>query len=153
MSKVTLVPIDADNWEDACDLEVAEEQEDFVAPNWYSILESKFDEENYPMAILDDKGRMVGFLMYDWDPEYGGKKGDRRLEMSRLMIADGEQGKGYGKAAVQALLLKLRAEYPGHTIYTSVEPKNKAATKLYESLGFVKTGEVAWDETVLALAP
>jgi ribosomal protein S18 acetylase RimI-like enzyme len=38
-------------------------------------------------------------------------------------------------------------------IHTSIEPENQAALKLYRGLGFEETGETAWDEVVLALAP
>lgn len=35
--------------------------------------------------------------------------------------------------------------------YTSVEPENIIAQKLYMGLGFQKTGEVMWDEEVMVV--
>lgn len=153
MTRIELVPVDAGNWEDVCDLSVAPDQEGFVAPNWYSIIEASFGTELFPMAILNEEGLMVGFLMYGWDSCYGGVEGDRRLEMCRLMIDEEEQGRGYGRAAVAALMKKLSDEFPETVIHTSIEPENQAALKLYRGLGFEETGETAWDEVVLALAP
>jgi len=153
MNKVKLIPIDADNWEEVCDLEVSSEQEGFVAPNWYSIIESTFMDECYPMAIVGDNDSIVGFLMYDWDNSFADKVGDRRLMMSRLMIAEDEQRKGYGGAAILLLIEKLHTDYPNTAIYTSIEPNNENMIRLCEKLGFVKTGEIAWDEIVFVLEP
>lgn len=48
---------------------------------------------------------MVGFLMYDLDPE------TKRMEMSRLMIDQRFQGKGYAKKAILKLLNLMREKY------------------------------------------
>ena len=68
-----------ENWEECIGLKVSKEQEDFVAPNYYSILQAKFEEECYPLSIYDGQ-TMIGFLMYGVDPD------TERLEMSRFMM-------------------------------------------------------------------
>ncbi|MBU5439141.1 GNAT family N-acetyltransferase [Tissierella sp. MSJ-40] len=136
--------VDKENWEECVDLRVSEEQKDYVASNWYSILQSKFEEELYPLCIYDGEV-MVGFLMYGLDPD------TKRIEMSRLMIDQKLQGKGYGKMAVLKLLDLIREKYGKIKFYTSIEPKNIVAEKLYESLGFKKTGEIMWDEEVMVI--
>ncbi len=136
--------VDKENWEECVDLRVSEEQKDYVASNWYSILQSRFEEELYPFCIYDGKV-MIGFLMYGLDPD------TKRIEMSRLMIDQKLQGKGYGKTAVLKLLDLIREKYGKIKFYTSIEPKNIVAEKLYESLGFKKTGEIMWDEEVMVI--
>lgn len=136
--------IDKENWETCVDLKVSKEQENFVSSNWYSILQAKFEEELYPLAIYSGK-EMVGFVMYDLDPD------TKRMEMSRLMIDQEFQGKGYGKMAVVKLLDLIREKHGKIKFYTSIEPSNIVAQKLYESFGFEKTGEIMWDEEVMVI--
>jgi diamine N-acetyltransferase len=136
--------VDRSNWEECTELCVKEEQNDFVAANWYSILQAKFESDCFPFCIYDDD-IMVGFIMYDSDPD------TKRLEMSRLMIDIKFQGKGYGKTAVLKLLNLVKEKYGHVKFYTSFEPNNKIAQKLYESVGFNKTGEIMWDEEVMMI--
>lgn len=134
--------VDSSNWEECTRLEVEDNQKDFVAPNWYSILESKFDSGLFPICIYDGE-QMVGFLMYDVDPD------THRTEMCRLMIDKEYQGKGYGRAAILRLLDLVKKKYGNIKFYTSIEPNNATAKKLYESVGFNMTGEIMWEELVM----
>ena len=136
--------VDKENWEDCVDLVVSTEQKSFVAPNWYSILEAKFEEDIYPLCIYDDE-TMVGFLMYDLDPE------TNRWELSRLMIDKKYQSKGYGRIALNQLLSILKEKLGHIKFYTSVEPENLVAKKMYESIGFKLTGEIMWEEEVMVI--
>lgn len=136
--------IDKDNWEECIDLTVYDNQKSFVAPNYYSLLESKFENELYPLSIYMDE-TMVGFLMYGMDTE------TQRMEMCRLMIDKKHQGKGYGKAAVLKLLDYIKNTYGNIEFFTSVVPENSHTLKLYEKVGFKKTGEIMWEELVLKI--
>jgi len=138
---IKFVTVNKDNWEECIGLSVSDEQKDFVADNSYSILQSLFGEKLYPMCIYND-GDMVGFLMYDIDPD------TKRWELSRFMIDERHQGKGYGRHALVMLLEKLKIELGQIDFYTSVEPENNAMKKLIESLGFIQTGEIMWEEEV-----
>ena len=139
--KIRLVPVDKDNWEECYCLSVSDEQDNFVADNSYSILQSLYGENLYPMCIYNDDN-MVGFLMYDIDPE------TNRWELSRLMIDKEYQGSGYGRQALIVLLEKLKNELGQINFYTSVEPENKVMKKLIESLDFSATGEIMGEEEV-----
>ena len=138
--------VNVHNWEKCVDLKVSEDQKNFVAANWYSLLEAKFyeEEELYPIAIYDGD-TMIGFLMYYLDIE----EGRNRWEMCRLMIDKKYQGKGYGKKTLNKLLNHIREKYGNIEFYTSIEPDNIVAQKLYESMGFKKTGEILWGEEVM----
>ena len=138
---IQLMPVDKDNWEECCGLSVTEGQEDFVVNNSFSILQSVYGENLYPMCIYNDDG-IVGFLMYDIDPE------TKRWELSRFMIDGKHQGNGYGRQALVVLIEMLKKELGPINFYTSVEPKNKIMKKLIESVGFSATGEIMWGEEV-----
>ena len=133
--------ITKENWEECIELKVSKEQEEFVASNAYSLLEANYGDKLYPLAIYDGE-TMVGFLMYDKEPE------TNRMEMSRLMFDKKYQKRGYGRASVLKLLDLIREKYGKIEFYTSFEPKNIIAEKLYESVGFKKTGEIMWGELV-----
>lgn len=142
--ELTFKEINKENWIDCVNLEVSDEQENFVAPNWFSILQAKFEEECYPLCIYDGE-EMVGFLMYDIDLD------TKRIGMCRLMFDTKFQGKGYGKKAVLKLFDLIEKKYGKIKFYTSTEPENIVAQKLYESLGFKKTGEIMEDEEVMEI--
>lgn len=133
--------INKDNWEECINLNVSKEQEEFVAPNSYSLLEALYGKNLFPLAIYDDD-KMVGFIMYEIDDE------DNTMGMCRLMIDQKFQKKGYGREAVLKLLDLIRERYGKIPFFTSFEPENKVAEKLYESVGFKKTGELLYEELV-----
>ena len=142
--KVTLKEIDRENFGRCVKLEVGEDQKGFVAPNVFSIAQSKVEPAFNVQAVYDGE-EMVGFVMYGWDEEEGCHC------LGRLMIDRNHQGKGYGRAATEAVIERLRAEPGCKQIMLSVNPANTNAQALYESLGFVRTGEVAHGEEVMRL--
>jgi len=137
-----LKPITKENWETCIKLRTHEDQKDFVAANWYSILQAHFEGSLYPTAIYHGD-TMVGFLMYGRDPETD------RMEVCRLMVDKEHQGRGYGKEAMIKVMESIKKEYGIMDLYTSVEPDNDHAKGLYKRLGFQETGEIMWGEEVL----
>jgi diamine N-acetyltransferase len=143
---ITLRDITRDNWRECVRLKVAEDQLKFVATNAVSLAESKFYPESVPLAAYDGD-TMVGFVMYH--PE--DYEMSKLWFIERLMVGLQYQGKGYGRATMEALLARLKA-VPGYAaILISFVPDNDAAQKLYSSLGFVDTGEVEEGELVYRL--
>jgi diamine N-acetyltransferase len=142
--KVTLKEIDRENFERCINLVVREDQNNFVAPNVFSIAQTTVEPTYRAQAVYDGE-EMVGFVMYGWDEDEGCHS------IARLMIDKGHQGKGYGRAATVAVIERLRAEPDCRQIMLSVNPSNKSAQALYASLGFVKTGEVSHGEEVMRL--
>ena len=142
--KVALREIDRDNFWRCVNLGVHEGQRGFVASNAVSIAQSKLWPTFRTQAVYDGD-EMVGFCMYGWDEEEGCHC------LARLMVDRNRQGKGYGRAATEAVIERLRAEPGCKQIVLSVNPANANARALYESLGFVKTGEVSYGEEVMRL--
>ena len=135
---VSLKDVTVANFRDCVRLQVAASQRDYVAPNVHSLAQAYVNRRLTPLAVYDgslfvrDPGpddRMVGFAMYQvWDEV---------AFVMRLMIGEAYQGRGYGRAAMVELIRRMRLIPAVRTIGTSVVPENVAATRLYESLGFV----------------
>ena len=140
---VELREITADTVRTICELEVAERQRDFVAPNGVSIAEAHFEPQHWMRAIYAD-GRPTGFVLA-WEP------GGGTAYLWRFMIATPDQGKGIGRRAMELVIEHWREE--GATAAkTSVVPGNAGATALYERVGFALTGEVDDGELVMTRA-
>jgi diamine N-acetyltransferase len=145
---VQLVDVTAENWRDVADLEVTAEQQPFVAPVSRYLCLCNYGGVWRPLAVVAGK-QAVGFVMWAVDPDDGSGW------IGGLVIARDHQRRGYGRAAVLALLERLRREHGCPTAALSYSADNAAARGLYASLGFVETGEREDDELVarLTLAP
>jgi diamine N-acetyltransferase len=139
---ITLKPITKENWHAAIRLDVAPEQRKFVASNLFSIAESQFEPGVVPLGIYNEEDTMVGFLMYG--PYHG------EMWIWRLMVGQQYQQRGYGRAAMQAIIDALRDM--GHTeIFLSHEPENTVGAEFYTGLGFEDTGCIDGGELVRRL--
>ncbi|MEC1179537.1 GNAT family N-acetyltransferase [Metasolibacillus meyeri] len=136
--------IDRKNFWDVIDLNVAEEQKDFVASNLFSLAQAKAYPECICLAIYAEEV-LVGFVMYCMDED------DHEYWIYRLMIDEKFQGKGYGKAAMEKLIVHIKKDVNHHVIYLSFEPENHLARRLYKKLGFEPDGRVIDDEIVYRL--
>nr|WP_318281053.1 GNAT family N-acetyltransferase [Paenibacillus bovis] len=141
---ITFRDIDRNNFFDVIDLRVAEEQKGFVATNVFSLAQAKAFPECVCLAIYDGD-ILVGFTMYCMDYD------DKEYWIYRLMIDARYQSKGYGKAAMEKLIERIKQDTEHHVIYLSFEPNNNRAKHLYESLGFEADGRVIDGEIVYKL--
>ena len=141
---ISLREITMENFHDCIHLELEDVQKNYVASNMYSLAEAKADGVSVPLAIYDGD-TMVGFIMYDYN------EGEQVGYISRLMVDRRHQRKGYGRYAMNQVIDRLRAYKDRKYIQTSYAPENAVAGKLYESLGFVKTGEISDGEVVCVL--
>lgn len=136
--------IDRHNFFDVIDLKVADEQKAFVATNVFSLAQAKAFPECICLAIYNDEV-LVGFTMYCLDAD------DKEYWIYRLMVDSKFQSKGYGKAAMEKLIDRIKEDKEHHMIYLSFEPENDLAKKLYEKLGFQADGRVIDGEVVYKL--
>jgi diamine N-acetyltransferase len=142
---ISLQAITREDWERCVRLRVAPEQEHFVASNAISLAQSKYEPEYLPLAVYDDN-EMVGFVMYGQD------RNDGKYWIVRVMVDHRQQGKGYGRAAMQLLLERIQAMPDCDEILISYEPENEVARRLYASFGFRETGEIIEGEAVARLS-
>lgn len=143
--KIELKEVTAENLKKVANLKVRESQQDFVAPNAYSVAQSKF----YPSwvclaAYAGDEP--VGFVMYGTDED------DNSLWIIRMMIDERFQGNGYGREILHAVVEHIKSRNYTKEIFLSFVPGNDMAKKLYESFGFSNTGRIEDGEIVYKLA-
>lgn len=141
-------------------LEVNDDQKSFVATNTESIIQAYTTTAAggyvFPFGIYDGD-TPVGFLMigYGMDGEWedAPEIAKDNYSLWRLMIDKNFQGRGYGKKAIKLALDFIKSAPCGAAeyCYLSYEPENLRAKQLYESFGFVETGEMDGDEIVAAL--
>ena len=142
--KITLQEVTKETFRTIAGLSVAEDQDGFVASNAFSMAEASFEEQAWYRAIYAGE-TPVGFAMLFEDhakAEYG---------LWRFMIDKKHQGKGYGRAALELIIDRIKGHPNATKMELSVVPENKGAIKLYTSMGFVDTGRVEWDENVYEL--
>ena len=132
---VELRAITAETVRAICRLAVAPSQSAFVAPNAVSLAEALFEPRAWYRAIYAGE-TPVGFAMLSIDT------GTPTYYLWRLMIADGQQRKGYGRAALAAIVDHVRP-LPGATeLLVSWVPAPGGPEPFYLGLGFVPTGAV-----------
>lgn len=152
MANISLRRIDATNWTIAVDLSINDEQEGFVSSNAFSMAQAHYEPWWIPLGVyLDDE--MVGFVMHGRWPDHlmqeGATAGNDHI--LRVMIDKHHQGKGYGRAAMIALIERIKAQGNCQAIELSFEPTNTVAERLYSSLGFVHTGRMIEGELEMRL--
>lgn len=144
-ARIHLVPISAHNRAAIAALKVEQAQAHFVADNAASLAEADEDPGASPRAITADD-TLVGFLMYD-----ASDRTDVRLY--RFMIDAEHQGRGYGRAGLQAFLSEVASLGRVTRISICYEPANEPARSLYAKAGFVEEGLDEDGEMIAALDP
>ncbi|MFI5876583.1 GNAT family N-acetyltransferase [Streptomyces sp. NPDC051445] len=142
------------NFEAATGIRVRPEQEFAVSPVMQSLAEAYVHPEGvaWPRLIMEGD-RPVGFLMAFLDIDWRGR-GDRSLVRSglwRLNIAAGEQGRGYGRFAVEQVAAELRRRGT-EELYVTWHEGEHGPAGFYLGLGFSRTGETSEGETVGVLS-
>ena len=139
-SLVRFVPVTGDNLRECIRLPRGEDHR-FVAPNEVSIAQAQFWPGSRSFCIYHGD-EMVGYTLYNLSQE-----DLEQFFIARLMIADPQRGKGYGRAAIQRIFAEARA-YSCTKVGLSTEPENFKAIGLYESLGFRSTGKIEHGEMI-----
>ena len=155
-----LEKINGKNVWDILKLSVNDDQKEFVASNDVSIIEAYTTITNngyaYPFGIFVDD-IPVGFVMigYDKDDYWDDAPAiaDNNYNLWRLMIDKKYQQKGYGRKTIELALEFIKTFPRGRAEYCwlSYEPDNKVAKALYESFGFIETGDMDGEEIIAAL--
>ncbi|MDD3394400.1 MAG: GNAT family N-acetyltransferase [Anaerotignum sp.] len=130
-------PITSKNRKQTEALSLFPEQVSFIESVAECLKEAEVAPEWKTVGIYGDC-TLIGFAMYGYFHEplpYG------EVWLDRMLIDKKFQRKGYGKAAVLALLKKLSIEYDCNKIYLSVYDVNKPAICLYKQIGFYFNGE------------
>ncbi|MFJ5561516.1 GNAT family N-acetyltransferase [Streptomyces sp. NPDC093250] len=142
-----LEEITAGNLKAALGIRVRPDQEFAVEPVADSLAEAYVHPGKAWPRLIMDGDRAVGFLMAFLDVDWHDDGSSIRSGLWRLNIASEEQGKGYGRFAVQAVAEELRRRGTKE-LHVTWHPGNKGPENFYLTLGFHKTGEKVENETV-----
>ncbi|HEY6568234.1 MAG TPA: GNAT family N-acetyltransferase [Actinomycetota bacterium] len=144
---VTLRPIDADNRSAVEGLRTTPAQERFVSTVAASLAEAA--EEPGARAIwwaVYDEETPVGFVMIadevdgdDYIPHY----------LWKLLIDEHYQRRGFGTATLDLIVEYFRGRPGVEVLTTSAGQGDGSPIPFYERYGFVRTGEIAFDDEVL----
>ncbi|PFD41972.1 GNAT family N-acetyltransferase [Bacillus cereus] len=148
---VQLKVVTRENWEEALNLQVKENQTKFVPAVAVSLAKVyiKPDGENVeyiPFAIYD-RDLIVGFIMHAFVRET-----TDMYWINGFIIDKKQQGNGYGKAALKEIINLIKNRFKEcKEIRLTVHKDNISAKKLYERYGFQALGKIYDGEQVYRL--
>ena len=140
---ISLRDITKENYEAICDLEVTESQEDYVAGNTWSIVESVFND-NYTARAIYQQNTPVGMLMWV-------KESNKKVSIWRFMVDQQFQQGGVGRKAMSLALEEIKQDIDLDEIEICYVPSNPVAKNFYGSFGFVEVGMDDDNEEMLAI--
>ena len=141
--EVSLRLVTKENYEDVCELDVTKEQENYVACNMWSIVESKYNE-GYETRVIYMKEEPVGFFMWV-------KESEIKVSIWRFMIDKKHQQKSIGRVSLNLALAEIKKVSDLQEIEICYNPKNPVAKEFYSSFGFTEVGMDEDDKDMLAV--
>ncbi|RSN42494.1 GNAT family N-acetyltransferase [Streptomyces sp. WAC 04229] len=142
-----LETITSANFEAATGIRVRPEQEFAVDPVVKSLAEAYVHHGVAWPRLIVDGDRPVGFLMAFLDIDWYEDGSVLRSGLWRLDIAAGEQGRGYGRFAVESVAEEIRRR-GGKECWVTWHPGPHGPEGFYLGLGFRPNGETSEGETV-----
>ncbi|GAA3447983.1 GNAT family N-acetyltransferase [Planomonospora venezuelensis] len=148
-ASLRLEKVTPENVRAACDMRLRPGQERFVAPVAQSLAEAYVQPDVAWPRLVFDGDRLVGFVMLFLDVPLNpdDPQDPPRSGLWRLAVAADEQGRGYGRFAVEAVCEELRRRGKTRVTVTWV-PGDGGPEPFYLKLGFRPTGEKSDDEIV-----
>ncbi len=146
--RVTLREINADTVRAICKLQVAQDQQGFVAPNAVSLAQALFSPEAWYRAIYEDD-TPVGFVMLADQSLLRPPPERPEIGVWRFMVDANHQKRGIGRAALQLVIAHAEAKGLFDKIELSYVPGPGCPEPFYRSLGFVPAGRMDGQEVVM----
>ena len=132
---INLKEITSKNLKSIIDLNVKDDQKDYVASNSVSIAQGHYSKSAWFKGIFNDD-RPVGFVMLDLIEE------ENKCFLWRFMIDRKYQGKGFGKIALTQVIDFVRSLNLYTYIATSYVPAENGAGGFYKNFGFIESEEI-----------
>jgi len=144
---IELRKIDENNFLDAFNLKMTKEQERFVSSPIRSLAQAYvYRKQCQPFGIYDEDS-MIGYVLviYDYDID--------EYNIWHMLIDVSNQGKGYGSKALDEILeyIKTKPFGSSNKVTLTCNKDNSVGIKLYNSKGFMPTGNQDEDEIELSL--
>ena len=143
VQELALREITRENLGEVLKLKVHPSQAGFVATNAVSIAQAHFYPEVAWFRAVYAGDTPVGFVMLEDEPA------KPRYYLWRFMIDAAQQGKGYGRRALELVCEHVRSRPGGTVLYLSCVPGEGGPGPFYEKLGFRYTGEEDDGELVM----
>jgi diamine N-acetyltransferase len=143
---VHLRPLTADNRAELVALRLAPGQDRFVNPVAEALAEAEDEPGGRAIQFgLYDRDTPVGFVMISDEVDGPGYIAQY---LWKLLIDAGHQRRGYGTAALDLVSAYFRR--PGvDVLWTSAGQGEGSPIPFYERYGFVRTGDIVFDDEVL----
>ncbi len=125
------------------------DQRHMVADNVISVAEAHFSPSAWMRAVYAND-EPIGFIMTHTGSDYEDGIDCPGVFLWRFMIAHPYQGKGYGKRALEKLILHLKA-MGVPVLYTSCGVGEGSPEGFYRKMGFLPTGDHYGEEIELVL--
>ena len=141
---VELREITAENVKAVMRLSVTDAQDDYVAPNSWSVAEAAYTDDRWLRAVYVDDDP-VGLVLLSERREVP------RYYLWRFMIDRDHQGNGYGKRAMELLIDYVATLPDAKELFLSFMPGADGPEGFYRSLGFATTGREDGGELEMVL--
>ena len=132
---INLKEITSKNLKSIIELNVKDDQKDYVASNSVSIAQGHYSNSAWFKGIFNDN-RPVGFVMLDLIEE------EYKCFLWRFMIDHKYQGKGFGKIALTQVIDFVKSLNLYTYIATSYVPAENGAGGFYKNFGFIESEEI-----------
>ena len=142
---LSVVELTADNVEDVLAVAPSSEQLRYVNPVAWYVARSAYQQVWHSVGLATAVGEVVGFA------EWAHDSSDGTYNLGGIIIDHQHQGRGLGRAALDALVAHLRARSVPGDIALTVHAEHERARGLYERYGFAATGDVVEGELVMVL--
>lgn len=142
LEEITRLNIDA-----AMGIQVRPDQEFAVSPVVKSLAEAYVHPGTAWPRLIIDEDRPVGFVMAFFDIDWNLDGSVIRSGLWRLNIAADQQGRGYGRFAVESVAAEIRRR-GGRELYVTWHEGPSGPAGFYTGLGFRPNGELSEGETV-----
>lgn len=136
MSDIHLVKINKDNYEEAMRLTEQDDRYVSVLLSLAYAYVKPWDEALDPYVVMLEKN-IIGFVYVSYTPH-----SDDNYWIGGLYIKTDYQHQGYGRQTILEMVNVIKKENPECVkVRLTVEPGNKRAIALYESMGFITEGD------------
>lgn len=141
---ITLREVDRYNFDDCVNLK--RESNLFVGSAEYVLANAYiYRSDSTAYAVYNDE-IAVGLVIICDRPEQGSA-----YSFTELFIADDWQRKGFGQAAVEAIMQKFQDEKRSDIAEIQVHCENEPAIKIYRRCGFSEIGRAKWSNDFIVM--
>ena len=132
-------------------LDVYPAQSKLVAPNSITLAQVAYETGSEVWGLWDGDNPVGLLAMIDPTRHLWPEEGDdlQAAYIWRLMIDKTQQGKGYGRAAIELAIAQTRVWALPRISLTVLENNPASTLTFYEKQGFVRTGRIVDGETEL----